>query len=103
MLSYALLVTAHPNLCLFITHAGMLSTQEAIYHGVPVVGIPFIADQFSNIMKLSTRGVGIELVYDTLSKQSILDAVQTVLGNHRQVLCHVTLNFHKYLVILIFW
>ena len=83
MLSYALLVTAHPNVCLFITHAGMLSTQEAIYRGVPVVGISFYADQFYNIMKLSTRGVGRELVYHTLSKQSILDAVQTVLGNHR--------------------
>jgi UDP:flavonoid glycosyltransferase YjiC (YdhE family) len=83
MLSYALLVTAHPNICLFITHAGMLSTQEAIYHGVPVVGIPFMGDQFSNIIKLSTRGVGVELVYHTLSKQSILNAVQTVLGNHR--------------------
>jgi UDP:flavonoid glycosyltransferase YjiC (YdhE family) len=83
MLSYALLVTAHPNVCLFITHAGILSTHEAIYHGVPVVGIPFIGDQFSNIFKLSTRGAGVELVYRTLSKQSILDAVQTVLGNHR--------------------
>jgi UDP:flavonoid glycosyltransferase YjiC (YdhE family) len=83
MLSYGLLVTAHPNVCLFITHAGMLSTHEAIYHGVPVVGIPFLADQSSNIMKLSTRGVGVELAYHTLSKQSILDAVQTVLGNHR--------------------
>jgi UDP:flavonoid glycosyltransferase YjiC (YdhE family) len=83
MLSYALLVTAHPNVCLFITHAGMLSSQEAIYHGVPVVGIPFLADQFSNIIKLATRGAGVELVYNTLSKQSILEAVHTVLGNQR--------------------
>jgi UDP:flavonoid glycosyltransferase YjiC (YdhE family) len=83
MLSYALLITAHPNVCLFISHAGIHSTQEAIYHGVPVVGIPFMADQFSNIIKLSSRGVGVELVYLTLSKQSILDAVKTVLGNHR--------------------
>jgi UDP:flavonoid glycosyltransferase YjiC (YdhE family) len=61
----------------------MLSSQEAIYHGVPVVGIPFLADQFSNINKLATRGAGVELVYHTLSKQSILDAIHTVLGNHR--------------------
>jgi len=83
MLPFALLVTAHPNVCLFISHAGIHSTQEAIYHGVPVVGIPFMADQFSNIIKLSARGVGVELVYHTLSKQSILDAVKRVLGNHR--------------------
>jgi UDP:flavonoid glycosyltransferase YjiC (YdhE family) len=78
-----LIVTAHPNIHLFMSHAGMLSSQEAIYHGVPVVGIPFLADQFVNIVKLAIRGVGVELDYDTLSKQTILDAVHTVLGNHR--------------------
>jgi UDP:flavonoid glycosyltransferase YjiC (YdhE family) len=61
----------------------MLSSQEAIYHGVPVVGIPFIADQFVNTVKLTTHGLGVQLVYHTLSKQTILDAVHTVLGNHR--------------------
>jgi len=61
----------------------MLSSQEAIYHGVPIVGMPFLADQFSNIAKLSMRGVGTELTYHTLSKQSILKAIHTVLGNHR--------------------
>jgi UDP:flavonoid glycosyltransferase YjiC (YdhE family) len=78
-----LIVAAHPNVCLFISHAGMLSSQEAVYHGVPIVGMPFIADQFSNIVKLAARGVGVELVYHTLSKQSVLNAVHTVLGNNR--------------------
>lgn len=37
---------AHKNTILFITHSGLLSTQEAIYHGVPMLGMPVFCDQF---------------------------------------------------------
>lgn len=39
-------LVAHKNTKLFITHSGLMSSQEAIYHGVPMLGIPIFADQF---------------------------------------------------------
>ena len=36
---------AHPNLKVFVTHGGLLSTQEALFHKVPLVGMPISNDQ----------------------------------------------------------
>lgn len=74
-------ILAHPNVCLFFSHAGMLSIQEAMYHGVPILGMPFLADQNVNIFKLASHGVGEKLVYETLTKQSVLKAIHQILDN----------------------
>lgn len=52
-------IAAHPNLKLFITHGGQLSTTEAIYYGVPILGIPVMADQNVNMKSVEEKGFGI--------------------------------------------
>jgi hypothetical protein len=42
-------ILMHPNVKLFITHGGLLSTTEAAYAAVPVLGIPVFGDQKVNM------------------------------------------------------
>lgn len=38
-------VLAHKNVVLFVTHGGVFGKQEGLYHGVPMLSIPFYGDQ----------------------------------------------------------
>lgn len=73
--------SAHPNMVLFITHGGLLSLLEVSQAGVPVVGIPFFADQPMDVSFYVARGVGVELEFISLSDESISSAINTVLNN----------------------
>ncbi len=46
---------------LFITHAGMNSTNEALYYGVPLLAIPQATDQHSIARRIEQTGAGIRL------------------------------------------
>lgn len=74
-------IPAHPNMKLFISHCGNLGLQEAMYHGVPVVGIPFFADQFVNLNKIVRKKIGRELSYKYLTEDSVYETITEVLQN----------------------
>lgn len=76
-------IAAHPNLKLFITHGGLLSTTEAVERGVPIVGIPIFGDQPMNMRQSVNAGVGLSLDFDLLSEENLLEAIQEVLNNSK--------------------
>uniref|UniRef100_A0A672INM9 UDP-glucuronosyltransferase n=1 Tax=Salarias fasciatus TaxID=181472 RepID=A0A672INM9_SALFA len=70
----------HPKIKLFVAHGGTNGLQEAIYHGVPVVGIPLFFDQYDNILRLADRGGAKILPLARLDKDdNFLKAIQEVL------------------------
>ncbi|XP_054625692.1 UDP-glucuronosyltransferase 2C1-like [Dunckerocampus dactyliophorus] len=71
----------HPKIKLFVAHGGTNGVQEAIYHGVPVVGIPLFFDQYDNLLRLSDRGAAIIVQLASLDKDNLLKAMQEVLLN----------------------
>ncbi|XP_074523097.1 UDP-glucuronosyltransferase 2B13-like [Halichoeres trimaculatus] len=71
----------HPKVKLFVAHGGTNGVQEAMYHGVPVVGLPIFFDQYDNLLRLEKRGAAKILTLATVDKDSIfLNAIQEVLN-----------------------
>uniref|UniRef100_A0A7G3B2C7 Putative udp-glucoronosyl and udp-glucosyl transferase n=1 Tax=Lutzomyia longipalpis TaxID=7200 RepID=A0A7G3B2C7_LUTLO len=74
-------ILAHPKVRFFITHGGLLSTMEATYHGVPVLGIPIFGDQGMNMGKTQAAGYGITIEFTNLTEQSISWTINEMLTN----------------------
>lgn len=72
---------AHSNVKLFITHGGLHSIEEAVYNGKPVIGIPFFADQLSNMRVVEKNGYGKLITYNELTEESFGNAVEEVITN----------------------
>ncbi|XP_035853021.1 UDP-glucuronosyltransferase 2A2-like [Sander lucioperca] len=69
----------HPKTRVFVAHGGTNGIQEAIYHGVPLVGLPLMFDQHDNFFRMKVRGVAKNLDIATVNKDNFLEALKEVL------------------------
>ncbi|XP_049486527.1 UDP-glucuronosyltransferase 2A2 isoform X2 [Panthera uncia] len=70
----------HPQTKAFITHGGTNGIYEAIYHGVPMVGVPMFADQPDNIAHMKAKGAAVEVNINTMTSEDLLNALRTVIN-----------------------
>jgi hypothetical protein len=76
-------ILAHPNVKLFITHGGYLSTTETIYHGVPILAIPIFGDQKMNALTAANSGYGLVVPYSQLTEEKLTSTIHEILKNNK--------------------
>ncbi|XP_025408888.1 UDP-glucuronosyltransferase 1-1-like, partial [Sipha flava] len=74
-------ILGHPNCKLFITHGGVHSTIESIYHGVPMLAIPVFGDQLGNSLRAQYRGLAIQVPYFDLTHMAFGSALYKLLND----------------------
>jgi UDP:flavonoid glycosyltransferase YjiC (YdhE family) len=72
-----------PECDLVITHGGHNTVLAALSFGLPMVVIPFFADQLNNAARCAELGVARTIPAGELSPDAVREAVQGVLGDSR--------------------
>ncbi|OXA46599.1 UDP-glucuronosyltransferase 2C1 [Folsomia candida] len=71
----------HGKIRLFMTHCGGGGTEEAIFHGVPLLGMPFFGDQPLNAQAAEKHGYLVRLDWNDLTEESLTKAINEVINN----------------------
>ncbi|XP_015230862.1 PREDICTED: UDP-glucuronosyltransferase 2C1-like [Cyprinodon variegatus] len=71
----------HPKTRAFITHGGANGVFEAIYHGIPMVGIPTFADQPDNMVHMAAKGAAVNVDFNFMTTEALRDAINTVIND----------------------
>ena len=71
----------HKNTKIFITHCGDKGQFEALYHGVPMIGMPVLGNQPYNAIRMVRKGFGIQLNVVDFTPDMLHSAIQEMLRN----------------------
>ena len=69
----------HKNTKIFISHCGDKGQFEALYHAVPMIGLPVFGDQYYNAVRIVRKGFGIKLNVADFTPKMLHSAIQEIL------------------------
>uniref|UniRef100_A0A1L8D6R8 UDP-glucuronosyltransferase n=1 Tax=Plutella xylostella TaxID=51655 RepID=A0A1L8D6R8_PLUXY len=69
----------HPKVVLFITQAGLQSTDEAITAGVPLLAFPMLGDQWYNAEKYEHLHIGLKRELAALTDELLAASIHTLI------------------------
>lgn len=76
-------VVAHKNVKLFISHGGLFSTMESVYHGVPVMAISVFAEQKMNGKRAESNGLARHIPFQELTEEIFNEILDDMLHNQK--------------------
>ena len=69
----------HKKTKLFITHAGLNSFTEAVYHGIPLIAFPLGIDQYHNAAAIEHKEYGLWMSISDFTSETLLSNIQKVI------------------------
>ena len=87
---------AQSKVKVFITHCGNNGQYEAIFHGVPMVGMPIYGDQHYNARRIVHKGYGLEVDIKSFTPPELVQSIREVMENptYREQITRASHIFH---------
>jgi hypothetical protein len=76
-------ILGHHKIRAFVTHGGLLSMFETVYHAVPVVTMPVFCDHDANSAKAVLDGYALKLELQELTAEKLVWAINEVIHDAR--------------------
>lgn len=68
---------------LLVTHGGQNSLLQAVYHAVPVLGVPLFGDQFDNLVRVESKGLGLAVRPTAIRRDVLSHTITTLITDRR--------------------
>ena len=76
-------VLGHPSTKVFVTHGGLNSVLESVYHAVPMVVLPLFGDQHVQALLVKMRELGVSLDKKVVKSDEIAKSIIEVANNKK--------------------